>query len=124
VNAVELVDTLTARGVTLSLEGGRIRYEPRSSVQADDLERLRTYRAEVVKLLEYDPLSDTGWIVVWRERVQSRLQALENWVRREEYDLMRAANNALPNTRRAARAALLEFYFDSQKHTRFQKQGG
>ena len=123
-NAVELVDTLTARGVTLSLEGGRIRYEPRSSVQADDLERLRTYRAEVVKLLEYDPLSDTGWIVVWRERVQSRLQALENWVRREEYDLMRAANNALPNTRRAARAALLEFYFDSQKHTRFQKQGG
>jgi len=124
VNAVELVDTLTARGVTLSLEGGRIRYEPRSSVQADDLERLRTYRAEVVKLLEYDPLSDTGWIVVWRERVQSRLQALENWVRREEYDLMRTANNAIPNTRRAARAALMKFYFDSREHTRFQKQGG
>lgn len=123
-NALELVNTLKARGVHLSLEGGRIRYQPRSSVFDDDLERLKTYRAEVVKLLEYDPLSDTGWIVVWRERVQSRLQALENWVRREEYDLMRAANNALPNTRRAARAALLEFYFDSQKHTRFQKQGG
>ena len=51
-NALELVNTLTARGVTLSLEGGRIRYEPRSSVLDDDLERLKSYRAEVVKLLE------------------------------------------------------------------------
>ena len=50
--ALELVDTLTAKGVTISLEGRRIRYEPRSSVLDEDLERLRTYRAEVVKLLE------------------------------------------------------------------------
>ena len=51
-SALELVDTLKARGVTLTLEGGRIRYEPRSSVFDNDLERLRTYRAKVVKLLE------------------------------------------------------------------------
>ena len=60
-SALELVNTLKARGVHLSLESGRIRYEPRSSVFDDDLERLRTYRAEVVKLLERPtlPAQDT-----------------------------------------------------------------
>jgi|GEM_PF-6665763 len=103
-------------GVTLSLEGGRIRYEPRSSVQGDDLERLKSYRVEVVKLLEYDPLSDGGWSGHWRERIQTRLQALENWVWCSEYDVMRVANNGLPKAREQAREKLTRWYLFVLEH--------
>ena len=61
-------------------------------------------------LLEHDPLSDAGWSTVWRERIQTHLQALEDWVWREEYDLMRTANNGLPKARALAREKLVRWY--------------
>ena len=60
--------------------------------------------------LEPDPLSDAGWSTVWRERIQTHLQALEDWVWREEYDLMRTANNGPPKARALAREKLVRWY--------------
>lgn len=60
--------------------------------------------------LEPDPLSDTRWSGYWRERIQTRIQALEDWVWREEYDLMRTANNGLPSARAQAREKLTRWY--------------
>ena len=60
-SALELVNILTAKGVTLSLEGGRIRYEPRSRVSEADLERLRIHKLELVLLLEGKPSPKGPW---------------------------------------------------------------
>jgi len=61
-------------------------------------------------LEQHNPLSDAGWSTVWRERIQTHLQALEDWVWRDEYDLMRTANNGLPKVRGQAREKLVRWY--------------
>ena len=61
-------------------------------------------------LEQHNPLSDAGWSTVWRERIQTHLQTLEDWVWREEYDLMRTANNGPPKARGQAREKLLKWY--------------
>lgn len=71
---------------------------------------------EIQQALEtHNPLSDAGWSTVWRERIQTYLQTLEAWVWREEYDLMRTANNGLPKAREQARAKLLKWFMLEQE---------
>ena len=61
-------------------------------------------------LEQHNPLTDAGWSTVWRERIQTHLQALEDWVWRDEYDLMRTANNGLPKARALAREKLVRWH--------------
>jgi len=65
--------------------------------------------------LEPDPLTDAGWSGHWRERIQTRLQALEDWVWREEYALMRTANNRLPAARAQAREKLVRWFISMER---------
>ena len=94
-SALELVNTLQAKGVRFSLEGGRIRYEPRSSVQGEDLEQLKSYRAEVVELLERPVQVRSTWAEPTTDTPETRptLERLPNALER----MVRAASNdALP----------------------------
>ncbi len=49
--AVELVAELTARGIELCAESGRLRYRPQSAMTLELAERLKTHKAEVLAIL-------------------------------------------------------------------------
>lgn len=49
--AAALVETLRARGVTLEPRGDRLRVRPASAVTPDEVEALRRYKPEVLRLL-------------------------------------------------------------------------
>jgi len=49
--ATDLIDALTARGVTLGTEDGRLWFEPRDALTPDLLAELRTHKAELLSLL-------------------------------------------------------------------------
>jgi TubC N-terminal docking domain len=55
VTPATLVETLRARAVTLRAVGGRLRVRPASAVTPDELELLRTRKAEVLRLLAGPP---------------------------------------------------------------------
>lgn len=52
--AVELVTTLSARGVTLEAHGDRLRYWPTTLVQPEDVAQLKALKRDVLLLLAED----------------------------------------------------------------------
>jgi len=111
VNPLELREKLAQRGVVLATASGQLTARPGSALSALELEQLKAVKPHLIALLEHDPLTDTGWSTVWRERIQTYLQTLEDWVWRDEYELMRTANNGLPKVRALAREKLTRWYF-------------
>ena len=66
--ALQLLEELQARGVTLMADGDRLRFHPRGKVTPGLLDRLRKHKTEMLQSLAADPLAPpqsidpAGWV--------------------------------------------------------------
>ena len=106
-----LIRTLEQLDIKLSVRQGKLIADaPKGALSPQLSAQVKAHKQTLKDLLEHDPLSDAGWSGHWRERIQTHLQTLEAWVWREEYDLMRTANNGLLKARGQAREKLVRWY--------------
>ena len=50
-NARQAIDTLTAQGIRLVVEGDRLRYHPKENINVDQIELLKTHKQQIIRLL-------------------------------------------------------------------------
>ena len=106
-----LIQTLKKLDIKLSVRQGKLIADaPKGALSPILSAQVKAHKQTLKDLLEHDPLSDVGWSTVWRERIQTQLQAREDWVWADEYMLMRTANNGLLKARGQAREKLLKWY--------------
>ena len=106
-----LIQTLKKLDIKLSVRQGKLIADaPKGALSPILSAQVKAHKQTLKDLLEHDPLSDVGWSTVWRERIQTQLQAREDWVWADEYMLMRTANNGPPKARGQAREKLLKWY--------------
>ena len=106
-----LIRTLKELDIKLSVRQGKLIADaPKGALSQILSAQVKAHKQTLKDLLEHDPVSDAWWSTVWRERIQTQLQAREDWVWADEYMLMRTANNGLLKARGQAREKLLKWY--------------
>ena len=111
ISPLTLIQTLKELDIKLSVRQGKLIADaPKGALSQILSAQVKAHKQTLKDLLEHDPLSDVGWSTVWRERIQTQLQAREDWVWADEYMLMRTANNGLLKARGQAREKLLKWY--------------
>ena len=106
-----LIRTLEQLDIKLSVRQGKLIADaPKGALSPILSAQVKAHKQTLKDLLEHDPVSDVGWVMLWRERIQTQLQAREDWVWADEYMLMRTANNGPPKARGQAREKLLKWY--------------
>ena len=106
-----LIRTLEELDIKLSVRQGKLIADaPKGALSQILSAQVKAHKQTLKDLLEHDPASDVVWVMLWRERIQTQLQAREDWVWADEYMLMRTANNGLLKARGQAREKLLKWY--------------
>lgn len=57
----DLVAVLTARGIVLQAEGGRLRFRPKAAMTPDLAERVKLHKPELLALLAGGPEAEAPW---------------------------------------------------------------
>ncbi|GAA4435812.1 hypothetical protein [Bremerella cremea] len=61
-NARHVIDTLTSQGIRLVVEGNRLRYHPKESINDDQVELLKTHKQQIICLLSRpEPTDEASW---------------------------------------------------------------
>ena len=111
ISPLTLIQTLKELDIKLSVRQGKLIADaPKGALSQILSAQVKAHKQTLKDLLEHDPVSDVGWVMLWRERIQTQLQAREDWVWADEYMLMRTANNGLLKARGQAREKLLKWY--------------